>query len=126
SRSIPAVNFALGQEPYGQCASPKIAARDVKTRHKNKWRDEGKSNLHPFAFRLHPFSRSPYLCSRFEHHVELAKLFVLGQQIAAQARGKAALRTDRQLFEREIARRLIDSPAQLVDRFNSRDFGGDQ
>ena len=69
---------------------PKIAAPGAR-RCTNKWRDEGKANLHPFAFRLHPFSRSPYLRSRFEHHVELAKLLVLGQQISPQARGEAGV-----------------------------------
>ena len=69
---------------------------------------------------------TPNFRRRLEHHVELAKLLVFRQQIAAEARREAALRTDRQLFQRQMARCVVDAAAQLIDGFNPANLGRDQ
>ena len=53
-------------------------------------------NLHPFAFRLHPFLDLPNFSCRLEHHTELAKpmlisadaVYTLSRPIKLTSRGR--------------------------------------
>src|SRR5215471_1109727 len=64
---------------------------------------------------LHPYnsarvSSAPHLAGSLHHQLQLAPLVIPAEWIAHQRGGKAALRTERKILDRHIARRLVDSP----------------
>src|ERR1043166_10282848 len=52
---------------------------------------------------------APYLVGDFDDHPQLRPLFVFREDIALLGRGKAALRAQRQLVERDVFGRLVDT-----------------
>src|SRR5258708_3107512 len=69
---------------------------------------------------------SPHPRGSGRDKLELAALIVDGDQVAERAGGETALRAYREVLERHVPGRLLDSPAQLVLVFQVRDLGGDQ
>src|SRR2546430_3624976 len=65
----------------------------------------------------------PFRCSSpdplggFDHALELAPLFVLRQLVAVMRAGEAALRRQAQVFERHVARGVVDLAFQLFHLF---------
>src|SRR6476660_7700324 len=83
------------------------------------WPIDGELGLR-LALSVPDFSR------HFEHHVQLAELFVFSEQIPAQTRGETALRTDGELFEGQIVSCFVNPPPQLVDGFHPADLRRNQ
>src|SRR6202020_2183861 len=73
-----------------------------------------------------PAGSSPHLASHRDHEIELAAFIVDRDEVAEGAGCEAALRAERQLLERRVARGLVDAAQQVVAGFQLGDFGGDQ
>src|SRR5581483_6487975 len=69
---------------------------------------------------------SPDRSRRLKHDFQLAPLIILGEEVSGQAGGKAALRTDCDLIERDEAPRLIDSSREVAGRFQVGELRADQ
>ena len=69
---------------------------------------------------------APNLPRGFDDDLQLAFLVILIDQVTHHVRGKAALLTDRELFERHIQRGFVDPPHELIDRFQTRHLGAHQ
>src|SRR5262249_53701927 len=57
---------------------------------------------------------APALPGRLYYQFQLAPLFVFRQQVAGSSRRKAALRAQGQVFDRDIARRFVNTAPQFV------------
>src|SRR6478672_12305087 len=68
----------------------------------------------------------PHLVRQLDHHPELGPLLVRGQHVAFLGRGKAALRRQAKLFERDVFGRFLDAPLDVVARLQPPRLGGDQ
>ena len=78
------------------------------------------------SFRIPERRTSPTLRRHLDDHLQLRPLLVLGQGVALFGRGKAALRRQAQLIERNIFRRLVDAALDRVLGFEPAGLGGDQ
>ena len=61
--------------------------------------------------------RSPHFPRGIDDQLKLLPLLVLREQIAFHRGGKAALRTERQVFQRHILARFVDSALKLSAGF---------
>src|SRR5271168_1941282 len=64
----------------------------------------------------------PNEARRLHHEFELAPLNILVDWVAGELRREAALRAQRELFERYVLRGLIDSAAEPIDGLHVGDF----
>src|SRR5690349_2086427 len=69
---------------------------------------------------------APDLACGLDDKLELAPLIILGELVAADRRGEAALRRQRQPLQRDIFRRLIDPALQRVLALQRRLLAGDE
>src|SRR6185503_911249 len=69
---------------------------------------------------------TPHFLGHFDDQGELRPLLVLRQGVALLGRGEAALRRQAKLLERNIFRRLLDAPLDLVFRLQPPALAGDE
>ena len=69
---------------------------------------------------------SPYPSCRLAHPLELASFVLDGQVVSNDRRGKAALRAERQAFQRHEAARFHDATNEVFRRLRLRPLGADQ
>src|SRR5262245_40808495 len=69
---------------------------------------------------------SPYPSRCFAHPLELTSFVVDGKAVSEDRRGKAALRAERQAFQRHKAARLGDATDEVFQRLDLRPLGADQ
>ncbi|MSQ51352.1 MAG: hypothetical protein EXR28_05635 [Betaproteobacteria bacterium] len=74
--------------------------------------------------RLYDLLGAPNVPRHVEDALELAPLLILGQLDRTHP-AKTALRAERQLFERQITRGIVDAPFQIVHRLEVGALGGD-
>src|SRR5262249_24548371 len=56
----------------------------------------------------------PHLLGNLHDHLQLCPLFFLGEDVAFLGRGETALRRQAQLIQRDIFRRFVDAPLDVV------------
>src|SRR5262249_16679490 len=69
---------------------------------------------------------SPYPSCRLAHPFELASFVLDGKVVSNDRRGKAALRAERQAFQRHKAACLRDATNEVFRRLHLRPLGADQ
>src|SRR5262245_24189595 len=80
----------------------------------------------PQAESFFPIPSGPDSARHLDHPLQLAALVIPGDQIAELHRGEAALGRDGQALDRDVLGRLVDPPAQEVDRLERRDLRADE
>src|SRR6185312_557608 len=63
-----------------------------------------------------PSRLAPYLLGDLDDQLQLAPLVLLGEDVALDGRGEAALAREAELLERRVARRLLDAALEVVLR----------
>src|SRR5262245_58998286 len=59
-------------------------------------------------------SLTPHLFGDFDHFAHLGPLLLFGEDVALLGRGEAALRAERELFQRRVFRRLVDAALDVI------------
>src|ERR1700756_2119855 len=68
----------------------------------------------------------PHLVGDLDDRAQLRPLLALGQNISFLGRGKAALRRQAKLIERNVFRGFVDPPLDLVATFERAGLTGDE
>src|SRR6185295_2544726 len=76
--------------------------------------------------RLEARALAPDLACHFDDALELAPLLILAQLVAVVRAREAALRRQAQVFQRHVARSLVDAPLQRFLRLERARLGGDE
>src|SRR6202011_6222261 len=69
---------------------------------------------------------APHFARCLHNKAKLGDLLLPGQRVAVDGRRESALRTEAELLERHVFRRLVDPPLELVLAFERRPLAGDE